>query len=263
MNIRRGLDKASLFGNKYRCVYCGCPADTNDHTPPACLLREPYPNNLLSVPACTRCNNGFSEDENLVSLILARVSFEPDLMKEWKEGKAASAVTRDRKLSRFFDDHIDKNGIFWPDADTIRRIDRVLAKTIQGLYYHRYRRVLAPKNLVLLSLTHQRQVTAEGLLQQHCCGGTIHGWPEVTASGRALKRLLVVGKEVFDVSGRAAKWVEYQHGVFSYIFAKGVEGGLVCVLDLHSTLAAAFRCPWPGRSRRGSETGSDRKRRRD
>lgn len=45
------------------CIYCGGVPDTRDHVPSRSLLDAPLPENLPVVGACTRCNNGFSSDE--------------------------------------------------------------------------------------------------------------------------------------------------------------------------------------------------------
>lgn len=55
---------------KDTCVYCGSYADTRDHVPSKCFLDEPYPDNLLVVPCCSKCNNIFSKDEEYVSSII-------------------------------------------------------------------------------------------------------------------------------------------------------------------------------------------------
>ena len=47
------------------CIYCQTnPKETNDHVPPKGLFREPRPSNLITVPACLKCNNGFSGDDD-------------------------------------------------------------------------------------------------------------------------------------------------------------------------------------------------------
>ncbi len=53
--------------SKMYCVYCGNIADTREHCPSRTFLNKPYPTNLPTVPACRRCNNGFSEDEKYTS----------------------------------------------------------------------------------------------------------------------------------------------------------------------------------------------------
>ncbi|KIL27418.1 hypothetical protein B4133_0195 [Bacillus altitudinis] len=50
-------------GSDMQCVYCGETASTREHCPSRVFLSKPFPPNLPTVPACERCNNGFSSDE--------------------------------------------------------------------------------------------------------------------------------------------------------------------------------------------------------
>jgi hypothetical protein len=50
-------------GSDMQCVYCGEAADTREHCPSKVFLAKPYPSDLPVVPACEKCNNGFSADE--------------------------------------------------------------------------------------------------------------------------------------------------------------------------------------------------------
>ena len=54
-----------------RCVYCSSDKGlTRDHVPPKCLIRSPYPADLLTVPACADCNNRYSRDEEYFRLVI-------------------------------------------------------------------------------------------------------------------------------------------------------------------------------------------------
>ncbi|HEY3382532.1 MAG TPA: hypothetical protein VGK32_12230 [Vicinamibacterales bacterium] len=44
---------------------------TRDHIPPKVLLAEPFPPNLLTVPACLDCNRGFQRDDDYTRIVLA------------------------------------------------------------------------------------------------------------------------------------------------------------------------------------------------
>lgn len=52
------------------CVYCGSGTNTRDHIPSRVLLDEPYPENLPVVPACAKCNQGFSLDEEYIACLI-------------------------------------------------------------------------------------------------------------------------------------------------------------------------------------------------
>ncbi len=46
------------------CIYCGADKDlTRDHVPPKLFLAEPYPSNLVTVPACYDCNRSFQAND--------------------------------------------------------------------------------------------------------------------------------------------------------------------------------------------------------
>lgn len=49
------------------CIYCGESASTREHCPPKSFFPEhDYPDNLRVLPACKKCNNGFSQAEEVV-----------------------------------------------------------------------------------------------------------------------------------------------------------------------------------------------------
>jgi hypothetical protein len=52
------------------CAYCGlAPSETVDHIPPKLFFAPPYPNNLLTVPACKACNKSFQSDDEYTRFI--------------------------------------------------------------------------------------------------------------------------------------------------------------------------------------------------
>ena len=68
------------------CVYCGATAGTRDHVPPRCLLEEPLPQNLVTVPSCRECNDAFSLDEQYLQVVIASVGHTPELMAKVDKG---------------------------------------------------------------------------------------------------------------------------------------------------------------------------------
>jgi hypothetical protein len=73
--IRRVPEIGSYMSarNQHRpCVYCGLEKKvTADHVPPKLLLSQPYPNNLLTVPACRNCNASFQLDDEYTRMVLS------------------------------------------------------------------------------------------------------------------------------------------------------------------------------------------------
>ena len=55
-----------------RCVLCGINAATSrEHVPPESFFERPYPPNLITVPACARCNQGSQlDDEYLLAYLV-------------------------------------------------------------------------------------------------------------------------------------------------------------------------------------------------
>lgn len=53
------------------CVHCGSPTpDSREHTPSRILLDKPYPANLHVPPACAKCNEASSADEEYVACLV-------------------------------------------------------------------------------------------------------------------------------------------------------------------------------------------------
>lgn len=85
------------------CLYCGSHADTRDHVPSRVLLDEHYPENLPIVPACGRCNAGFSLDEEyLACLIECVIAGSTDPARIRRE-KVARILSQRPALQRLFE----------------------------------------------------------------------------------------------------------------------------------------------------------------
>lgn len=69
------------------CIYCGGKPETRDHVPSKIIMDKPFPENLPVVPACDKCNQNFSKDEEyfacLIECIL-RGTTEPEKLKRKK-----------------------------------------------------------------------------------------------------------------------------------------------------------------------------------
>lgn len=60
-----------IKSNLEKCVYCGTDKDlTVDHVPPKLLVAQPYPENLITVPACFPCNQSFQKDDEYLRTML-------------------------------------------------------------------------------------------------------------------------------------------------------------------------------------------------
>ncbi len=106
-------------GSNMQCVYCGEPANTREHCPSRVFLTKPYPSDLPVVPACEKCNNGFSSDELYTKAFVEAYehycSYKSKIiLSERKEVKEAQ---------KKFDECISSGKIYFDD-----RIARILIK---------------------------------------------------------------------------------------------------------------------------------------
>lgn len=53
-----------------RCCFCGGDGLTGDHVPSKAFFDEPFPDNLMKVRCCERCNNEFSKDEAYAACVI-------------------------------------------------------------------------------------------------------------------------------------------------------------------------------------------------
>ena len=231
MNGRANTRQLRLFRYR-RCVYCGGPADSREHVPTKRVLEKPYPQNLVTVPSCRGCNNGFAQDEEYFLVALAQVGFVDTLTARVEEGGDA-----DRTLlhSQGLEDLIiksltpgDDGGVhFTPD---FARIHRVVAKTAVGLYFAHYGRYARQNEFHPVAVYHTLKLPAF--------------------------LVAIVHTETFAPK----RWTRIQRGVFEYIFVRDwtTKGRLLCIMNFHNTLWAAVGCASPrgqrlnyGRSRRG------------
>lgn len=110
------------------CLYCGANANSREHVPPISVFKKPYPQNLITVPACQCCNNSYSQDERYLFQLLNFLK----LIHEISD--------RDIELNledRFFNSlKVDENNImfFYPEH---ARIKKVVEKISLGHLYEK------------------------------------------------------------------------------------------------------------------------------
>jgi hypothetical protein len=132
------------------CVFCGKTGDvTDDHIPPKNIFPPPRPSNLITVPACQKCNSSTSKDEEYFRLKLCmsqEVGDHPEarknrdiifrsLYRKEAKGLKNSFVQDVRKVQLRTSGglYLGKRYIF--DVD-LKRIFNVVEKIVRGLYYH-------------------------------------------------------------------------------------------------------------------------------
>jgi len=227
------------------CVYCGGLSDSNDHSPPKCLLEEPFPPNLTTLPCCTGCNQSFSKDEEFTAFVLQHVSGARTEGRSLEfQAKKARILNASPGLREQLKRMYREDGRLEVDAAALRRIVRVAIKCAAGLYYRDYGIIRTQEDFSCLLVEHQSHVDREEALRRFC-GNAV--WPEVgSASLSRLARYVVVGNRVYYDNPRAVQWRSLQDDVLEYAFGKHTDTEkLVCVLDIRHALVVAVLCPWP------------------
>jgi len=131
------------------CIYCGSTENpTDDHIPPKNLFAKPRPNNLITVPSCKSCNNGFHLDDDYLQMIMqtgVKTSEHPELLKSKKPfirgiHRKESAGFRQSILNNTsWNEVYTASGIYLgkalvQDVDW-SRIKRVVGRIVKGLFY--------------------------------------------------------------------------------------------------------------------------------
>ena len=133
-----------------KCYWCGSQAVSVDHVPSKNLFERPYPNNLITVPACEKHNRCFSDDEEWFRNHIIGMSFSKQGIRMWAD-KGKRSVQRNLKMgnemrSNLIDIGDDLTAIKF-DSD---RANRVIEKIVRGLYFHHFKKRLSEKiNLVI------------------------------------------------------------------------------------------------------------------
>lgn len=139
------------------CVIC-CKnkATTRDHVPPSGVFIRPKPSDLVTVPACAPCNSGASADDgrfrDYLALCVGDRSESGRVL--WKQ----RGVQRIRKNLRFLREVIipakpvlvaTPSGIIKGRGRMIpldvAPIERVIQRTVRGLYFHHFQQSLPPE----------------------------------------------------------------------------------------------------------------------
>jgi hypothetical protein len=199
----------------------------------------------MTVPACSRCNFEFSQDEARTAAVVCTVSFtQADRVAVASGGWIHLAMQRDPALGDFIGKRLAPDGVFRPDSAVIDPISRVLAKTTAGLLFHEFGRVVSMRDLVLLAVEHTRNVHPSTLAETYRRDDST--WGEVTPSGRELER------QVIGVYGQEPphmpKWRVYVPDFFEYMFLRRTNGMLLTAIKLHDALTVLMECPWPSRA---------------
>jgi hypothetical protein len=204
-----------------RCVFCCKSASTKDHIPSKSLLEKPYPNNLLTVSSCKKCNEAFSPDEEYLLNVLVEISLNPILLAKKEYGNVYRARQRSPKLNNRIQNSLiegdDGRVYIQPEY---KRIYKVIEKNALGLYYKKYRIWVR--------------------LDEFKCTGI---FPYNIHDLRPTDIFMLTYQENF----KPKRWTNVQSGVFSYIVVRDSmrDNNLTMIFNIHDTVWCVIEIPYP------------------
>jgi len=260
MNTRSGLPTTSS-GDKI-CVYCGNNADTKDHAPPRSLLLPPLPSNLITLPSCQKCNNGFSFDENIVRAFLSLIGAHPHLKGEREPGGwLERTCSRNPKIREVLESSRNADGSYKLCGLLLESFVRVFLKTTQGMFYGFYDRLVPVEKLKLIRVEDQRSIKPEEVISalrpNPFIDITDQPLSEISPSSWHMREPIFPVELVDPNTGHKyrrvfrlvrdtpVEWIRFQPDIFGVAFVE-CEDGCACVVDLWQTLIVTVKAPWPG-----------------
>jgi len=147
--------------NKHRtCAYCRkLKKATVDHVPPKLLLEQPFPPNLLTVPCCSDCNQGFKADDEYTRTVIGLdVRASKNAAAQYNLPAIIRSLQRPdaRGFAEYIASQSSASAILGPDGNPMgqmieadrKRVDNSGARIIRGLYFIEMKRPL-PEHAIL------------------------------------------------------------------------------------------------------------------
>lgn len=144
-----------MTGQNRLCVYCCTEtATTVDHIPPRGFFGRPYPDNLWTVPACSRCNNSFAKDDEYARAV---ISIDPRVQGATVLGNLSAIIRslerpQSKGFANYLNSQIAPTSILGPDGTPFgwtvhaesARVNSTGERMIRGLFYLESGRPLGP-----------------------------------------------------------------------------------------------------------------------
>jgi hypothetical protein len=191
------------------CIYCHGDTDTREHVPSRILLDEPYPENLPVLPACAKCNQGFSLDEEYFACLIecARTGSidkveRPKIRRILQDSPALAAHIMQART-------VADNGevVFKTENDRVRSVVVKLARG-HAVYELDEQKPEEPSHVMIAPLH-----TLDTRAREHFENPpTPSAWPEVGT--RALQRVAI--SMVGTPAALDSDWIDVQEGQYRY-----------------------------------------------
>jgi len=143
-----------------KCYLCGLRATTSDHIPPKSLFPKNFQYKGLKVPACNKCNNDTSKDDEYLRDVFSMTGWNKEARQVFLEGVKPSytrlyarlqRVTKHQRILNSMEkiDIKTSNGIFLKEVTGMKmksdRVKNSLKKIIRGIYFHTYKKSIPNK----------------------------------------------------------------------------------------------------------------------
>lgn len=138
------------------CIFCKKLADTKEHIPAKQFFKGTPTKPLITVPSCKECNAGFQNDEDFFRQFNTGFLMDrSDKAKVLMENEITRSIKRKPALGlQMFSqmklvDAYTKSGLYvgkmtgyYVSDSDIERINRIVKKIIQGLFFHEFKQYL-------------------------------------------------------------------------------------------------------------------------
>jgi len=150
------VTQATMIKTDDFCVYCGSQEELDwDHVPPECIFPKPRPAGLIKVRACRTHNGGASKDDEHFRMMLCLsegIGDSPEAQKNWApifrslrrpqaQGMKKSLLESIRPVQAMSWGGIHLGTTMGFKVD-LARINRVIERTVRGLYFKEMNRRL-------------------------------------------------------------------------------------------------------------------------
>lgn len=207
------------------CIHCHGLTETRDHCPSLVLLDETHPENLPCLPACARCNRGFSLDEEYFACLIESAkmgaverSQRPKIRRIFEHSPAlAVRIMQSRKVTH--------SGETWFALEE-DRITNIVLKLARGHAAYELSEVPdgQPSHLMIKPI-HMLSPDAREHFEK---APATSGWPEL--GSRAMQRMaLQLGVP------STSPWVDVQEGRYRYLAV--AEGAILIRIVISGYLA--------------------------
>lgn len=187
-----------------KCIYCGENADSREHAIPQCFFPRPFPQNLITVPACIKCNNSYSSDEDYARIVLssARTGENMPLAEQIWEQKVARSLIRNQKITHeIYNSMIEISDSLIAFKVDRSRIDKVITKIVQGMFFEHYKEPIGRQCIIKVHMwPGQKNIPSE--------------YPQEIIEGMHYAPIHVVGNGVLRY-----KWISSEESIHSSLWA--------------------------------------------